>query len=184
VIFGHLTVTAAVLREARRLRPSLPIASGALLLGAYLPDILDKPIGLITGLAGRGYGHSLVVQAAVFALALFAFPRHRARVATVALGAAIHLLEDWVEPRVLWAPLLGPVPTLPLRGFLETLRRYYTSGSVQVRLEVVATVYWIAVGAVALRSHSRRAASRREAAHCRGSRALPLRRPGHGPGGE
>jgi membrane-bound metal-dependent hydrolase YbcI (DUF457 family) len=168
VIFGHLTVTAAAHREARRLRPSLPVSAGALLFGAYLPDLLDKPIGLVTGLASRGYGHSIAVQAVVVGLALAALPRHRARVATVALGAAIHLLEDWVEPRVLLAPLLGPVPLLPLRSFWESLRLYYTSGNIQVWLEIVATVYWFAVGAVALMSRCWPAAWRREATRCRG----------------
>jgi hypothetical protein len=150
VILGHLTVTAAVHREARRVWPSLPLGAGALLFGAYLPDLLDKPIELVSGLSGRGYGHSIVVQGVVLGLALMCLRRHRAVVGTIALGAAIHLVEDWVEARVLLAPLLGAVPFRPPRDFLESLRRYYTSASVFVGLEAAATVYWLGVAVARL----------------------------------
>jgi hypothetical protein len=155
LVLGHLTVTAAVHREVRRVWPSLPVALGALLLGAYLPDILDKPIGMITGLSGRGYGHSLVVQVPVFAAAFLLLPRHRATVRTLALGAVIHLIEDRVELRVLLAPLLGPIPFVPPTSLFGNVLRYYTTSSVLVWLEAAALAYWAAVG-VAVQIRRRR----------------------------
>jgi membrane-bound metal-dependent hydrolase YbcI (DUF457 family) len=147
MILGHLTVTAAGYRFVRKwIWPQPPISLGALLLGAYLPDLLDKPIALATGLSGRGYGHSIVVQAAVFGLLAVLLRRHRVLVAALALGSAIHLLEDWVPLTVLLAPLLGPVPEMPMMPLLQKIVVFYTSGTLQMWIEVLGTAYWILVG--------------------------------------
>jgi membrane-bound metal-dependent hydrolase YbcI (DUF457 family) len=147
MILGHLTVTAAGHRLlSGRLGPSLDVPLGPLLLGAYVPDLLDKPIAWLTGLSGRGYGHSLVLQLAVFALAFAVLGRYRLLLRAVALGAALHLLEDWVTLDVLLAPLLGPIPEMPQVPLLDKLLVFYTSGSPQMWLEVAALVYWSFVG--------------------------------------
>ena len=45
MILGHLTVTSAGHHLLRRwIWPSFPLAMGPLLVGAYLPDLLDKPL--------------------------------------------------------------------------------------------------------------------------------------------
>lgn len=168
MILGHLTVTAAGHHLIRhRLWPACPIALGPLLVGAYLPDLLDKPIAMFTGLAGRGYGHSLLVQAAFFALAWAALRRRRALLLPLALGALLHLLQDWVRLEVLLAPLLGPIPLQPMEPLLQKLVRFYTSGSPQMWLEAAAVGYWLGVGAVRgvargarRRSHQRMPSSR------------------------
>jgi membrane-bound metal-dependent hydrolase YbcI (DUF457 family) len=151
MILGHLTVTSALHREIRRRWwPSLPVALGPLLIGAYLPDLLDKPLAIVTGLAGRGYGHSLIVQVPVF-LALWALLRGRARlVGTLALGSLVHLIEDTVSPAVLLAPLLGPIPFQPMEPLLQKLAHFYTSGTVTMWIELAALAYWMAVGVAAL----------------------------------
>jgi hypothetical protein len=158
MVFGHLTVTAAAHREWRRLWPSVPVSLGALVVGAYLPDLIDKPIGFLTGLSGRGYGHSILVQLVLFAAAWPLLPRYRATVYTLAIGAMLHLIEDWPGLSVVLAPLLGPIPFMPPRGLLESILTFYRSGGVLVWIEVVAAVYWVTVG---LASRTRR--SRREA---------------------
>jgi len=148
MVLGHLTVTAAGHRSLRRrFTWAAAVPLGPLLFGAYLPDLLDKPTALLTGLSGRGYGHSLVLQLAFFALA-FALVRrpHRAALGAVALGSALHLLEDWVTLDVLLAPLLGPIPEVPMMPLLDKLLIFYTSGSVAMWLEVAALAYWSVVG--------------------------------------
>jgi membrane-bound metal-dependent hydrolase YbcI (DUF457 family) len=148
MIFGHLTVTAAGHRLLkRRLWPACPVPLGPLLVGAYLPDLLDKPLAMATGLAGRGYGHSVLVQAVLFALAWVALRRHRTLLVPLALGSLLHLLQDWVTLEVLLAPLLGAVPDQPMEPLWQKLARFYTSGSPQMWLEVAAIAYWLVVGA-------------------------------------
>lgn len=146
MVLGHLTVTAAghrLLRESVGAVARLPL--WPLLLGAYVPDLIDKPLNNVAGLSGRGYGHSLVVQAPAFALAWLLLARHRRAVVAVAIGAALHLLQDWVHLEALLAPLLGPIPQAPHWGFLENLLDFYRRGGPLVWLEVAALTYWLGV---------------------------------------
>src|SRR5271170_5816174 len=72
MVLGHLTVTAAAKDSLRRLGHPLPgLSMPLLLVGAYLPDLIDKPMAMAFGTSGRGYGHSLVIEGAVFALLWF-----------------------------------------------------------------------------------------------------------------
>src|SRR5262245_12502009 len=114
MIFGHLTVTAAVYHVvAPRGGPTRALPLAPLLLGAYLPDLLDKPIAIVTGLSGRGYFHSLVVEAVLVALLAWPLRRRRRVWAALGVGVLAHLLEDWVPLDVLLAPLLGSIPDTP-----------------------------------------------------------------------
>jgi hypothetical protein len=145
MVLGHLTVTAAGHRLLKRRFPELPVQLGLLLVGAYLPDLVDKPANMFFGLPGRSYGHSLVVQLTIFAASALLVPASRRVLAPLALGAAIHLLEDWPNQVVLLAPLLGPIPPAPRWSFWESLVRYYSSGGPQVWLEIAAVAYWVGV---------------------------------------
>ena len=147
MILGHLTVTAAVHDVVRRrLWPSIPLSLPLLVLGAYLPDLIDKPLALTIGLNGRGYAHSIVVQALVFGLSFWLLRRHRPVTVTLALGSLIHLLEDWPRLPILVAPLLGPIPHEEVAAFWARVLRYYGEGGIQVWLELAAVVYWLTVG--------------------------------------
>jgi membrane-bound metal-dependent hydrolase YbcI (DUF457 family) len=148
MVLGHLTVTTAARRLLGKRFPSISaIPLGPLLAGAYLPDLVDKPLNRLVGLAGRGYGHSLVVEGVTFGFLWLLLARHRVVVSAVALGVGAHLLEDWVNPRILLAPLLGPVPMAPRWAFVDSLLHFYRSGGPQVWLEIAAAAYWLAVGA-------------------------------------
>jgi membrane-bound metal-dependent hydrolase YbcI (DUF457 family) len=145
MVLGHLTVTSAGHRLAAKL-PRFVMPLAPLLLGAHLPDLVDKPLKMAFGLPGRAFGHSLVVEAAIFGLAALALPRSRRVLGPIALGVAIHLLEDWVEPVVLLAPLLGPLPPAASWSLLDSFMHFYSGGGPQVWLEVLAILYWLAVG--------------------------------------
>jgi membrane-bound metal-dependent hydrolase YbcI (DUF457 family) len=158
LVLGHLTVTAAGRRLlAQRYRAASRLALAPLLVGAYLPDIVDKSAALLVpGVPGRGFGHSLVVALPLFGLLALWLPARRLTVATLGLGVGLHLLEDWVEPVVLFAPLLGPIPPRPPWSLLESLLHFYTRGGLQVWLEAAALLYWIVVGLGRLLRISRR----------------------------
>src|SRR4051812_45818641 len=104
MVFGHLTVTAALHREARRRWTGFPLALGPLVFGAYLPDLVDKPLNMVFGLSGHSFGHSLVAQLIFFGLLLLFWRSRRALLGTVAIGAALHLFEDAEG----WHELLAP----------------------------------------------------------------------------
>jgi membrane-bound metal-dependent hydrolase YbcI (DUF457 family) len=145
MVLGHLTVTSAGRRLVQQRFPRFFVPLGPLLLGAYLPDLVDKPVSMLLSVPGRAFGHSLVVEGAVFGLAALALPRWRRILGPIGLGVALHLLEDWVPAVVLLSPLLGPIPPSPRWNFLESLVYFYSSGGPQVWVEVAATLYWIAV---------------------------------------
>jgi membrane-bound metal-dependent hydrolase YbcI (DUF457 family) len=151
MVLGHLTVTAAGHRIlGGRARWIAAVRLGPLLLGAYLPDLVDKPLNNLVGLSGRGYGHSLAVQVLALGMAWAFARRHRQTIQALALGAAVHLIEDWVEPVVLLAPFLGPVPYAPHWSFLDNLLGFYLRGGPPVWIEIAALCYWTAVGARSL----------------------------------
>lgn len=88
-----------------------------LFVGALLPDVIDKPLGLlllpdIYG-SGRLFGHSLLF---VLAIGLAGAWLHRARtrnwLLVLTFGAAMHLLLDamWRAPSVLFWPFVGSLP--------------------------------------------------------------------------
>lgn len=151
MVFGHLTVTAALHRETRRQWPSFPVALGALLFGAYLPDMVDKPISMLTGLSGHAYGHSLAMQALLFGLLLLVLQSHRGWLAAVAAGAALHLAEDAVTLKELWAPFTGPIPDSSPYDLLGNFAHFYSTFSPLLCLELMALLYWLVVGMKAAR---------------------------------
>ncbi|HPR42074.1 MAG TPA: metal-dependent hydrolase [Candidatus Methanofastidiosa archaeon] len=73
------------------------------IVGALLPDIIDKPLSLLSLGSGRGYAHTLLFMVLVLVLAY----RHKAM--ELAFGNAVHLSLDFMflEPRIFLWPLLG-----------------------------------------------------------------------------
>lgn len=85
-----------------------------LLLGALLPDIIDKPIGLgffrNTFSSGRIFSHTLLFPAALAALGTLVYRRYGKTCGiSLSLGAFAHLMLDkvWREPKTLFWPLGG-----------------------------------------------------------------------------
>lgn len=145
---GHLTVTYAVrgaaMGKAPALRPLYP-----LLLGAMLPDLVDKPLCLLAGWPPRGIAHSAVVLAIGFYLLFRLMPRHRILLAAVAAGAAFHLIEDWPYPHIFAWPLLGGWEYFPLQDIGENMLSFYRGEPHPYMLAVEAAswpfclYYWI-----------------------------------------
>ena len=85
-----------------------------LVLGSLLPDIIDKPIGLVifrdTFSSGRIFSHTLLFLS-LMALAGFWLFRRRAKtwLLVLSFGTCIHLILDqmWLERRTLLWPLYG-----------------------------------------------------------------------------
>ncbi len=145
---GHLTVTyaarGALKKQLPVLRPLYP-----LLLGALLPDVVDKPLAILFDYPGRCLAHSAVILALGFFILFRLMPRHRETLATVAVGAAFHLAEDWAQLNVLAWPLLGTWEYFPLQGIGENMLSFYRGEphpymfAVEVASWPLCLYYWL-----------------------------------------
>lgn len=90
-------------------RPN-PIDYRLVLLGSMLPDIIDKPVGVILLGNGRIFGHTLLFALGLLvAGGLLYSQRHKAWLLILGYGCAIHLVLDrmWQTPATLLWPLYG-----------------------------------------------------------------------------
>jgi len=112
LLFAHLGLTLAAGRFMRWADLAF------LALGSMLPDIIDKPLGLLafgTLAAGRTIGHTLLF---LLVLAALAFYLKDLRLASVSIGVLAHLVLDfmWQSPVILFWPLLGNFPIVREMG--------------------------------------------------------------------
>jgi hypothetical protein len=106
LLFAHLGLTLASGRFMRWTDLAF------LALGSMLPDIIDKPLGLLAfGMleAGRTICHTLMFLLVLAALAVYL---KDVRLASVSVGVLAHLTLDfmWKSPEILFWPLLGDFP--------------------------------------------------------------------------
>ena len=95
-----------------------------LALGSMLPDIIDKPLGLIvfgSPNMGRTLAHTLLF---LMLLAALSFYSQDIRFYSLTWGVLIHLSLDfmWNSPETLLWPLLGPFPGAPLLDTMSYLQ--------------------------------------------------------------
>ncbi len=113
LVFGHLGFTLlfafivfSLLKEKVDYR--------FILVGALLPDLLDKPIGeyifYSTFQNGRIFGHTMLFVFMLAGVGMLLNERYRAgAVEALALGSLLHIAEDrvWLTQGTLFWPLLG-----------------------------------------------------------------------------
>ncbi|MGA9099427.1 MAG: metal-dependent hydrolase [Methanotrichaceae archaeon] len=112
LLFAHLGLTLAAGRFVRW------VDLAFLALGSILPDIIDKPLGLIvfgTPAMGRTFAHALLFLLVLVTLAVYL---NDVRLASVSIGVSAHLILDfmWQTPVILFWPLLGAFPQAPEIG--------------------------------------------------------------------
>jgi hypothetical protein len=116
LIFGHIGITLGIFFLYSYFAPRLKtiIDPRYLAVGALLPDLIDKPLGMIVFAStisnGRMISHTLVFSITLYLIGLYLYnKRHDIRVITLATGSFFHLMEDqmWATPQTLFWPLLG-----------------------------------------------------------------------------
>ena len=116
LLFGHLGVTLGIFFFICMFIPPLItiIEPKYLALGALLPDLVDKPLGMIifasTISTGRMIGHTLLLSFTLLYIGLSLYEkRGDIRIMSLAAGTFFHLMEDqmWGDPRTLFWPFLG-----------------------------------------------------------------------------
>lgn len=118
LLFAHLGLTLAAGRFMRWADMAF------LALGSMLPDIIDKPLGLLafgTPAAGRTICHTLLF---VLVLATLAFYLKDLRLASVSVGVLAHLTLDfmWQSPVILFWPLFGNFPVVRELGVSDYIQ--------------------------------------------------------------
>jgi membrane-bound metal-dependent hydrolase YbcI (DUF457 family) len=114
LLFAHVGLALATARLYSRLDLLF------LALGSILPDIIDKPLGLLvfgSPNMGRTFAHTLLF---LLILAAISLRLRDIRLASLTWGVFIHLILDsmWNSPVILLWPLLGGFPSAP---YLDTL---------------------------------------------------------------
>jgi len=114
LLFAHVGLALASARFLSH------VSLAFLALGSMLPDIIDKPLGLIVFASpnmGRIVAHTLFFLMLLSALSFYS---RDIRLYSLTWGVLIHLSLDfmWNSPKTLLWPLLGPFPSAP---FLNTL---------------------------------------------------------------
>jgi len=124
MILGHLTTTTCLRQGLKNMGVSLPFLP--FLLGALFPDLIDKPLALMTDLPGRFSGHSIPVLTMVFIVLRIVLHKKRELAYAFFAGTLLHLVQD-IPIHVntaLW-PLWGPVEYTQSAGLLVNVRRFY-----------------------------------------------------------
>jgi membrane-bound metal-dependent hydrolase YbcI (DUF457 family) len=116
LLFGHIGITLGIFFVFSYFAPRLKtiIDPRYLAVGALLPDIIDKPVGMIifasTISNGRMISHTLLFAFTLFLIGLYFYSKKRdIIIITFASGTFFHLMEDqmWNTPATLFWPLLG-----------------------------------------------------------------------------
>jgi len=115
LLFGHIGVTLGIFFGLGIFIPRLRniIDPKYLAIGALLPDLIDKPIGMIifasTFANGRIIGHTLLFSLVLFLIGLHLYEKGDLRIISLTIGSFFHLMEDqmWASPKTLFWPLLG-----------------------------------------------------------------------------
>ena len=116
LLFGHIGVTLGIFFGLAFFIPQLRIIIDPtyLVIGSLLPDLIDKPLGMVifssTIANGRTIAHTLLFSFTLFLTGLYLYDkRGDIKVLTLASGSIFHLMEDqmWSSPRTLFWPIFG-----------------------------------------------------------------------------
>jgi inner membrane protein len=121
-----------------------------LLLGAVLPDIIDKPIGLLilkpSISAGHFFCHTALFALLLFVTAVICRGKTRKALFAVAIGVSFHLILDlsWNDPHTLFWPLLGvKFATGPAETVFDASRnaiRYFVNSPLYMWSELIGAI--------------------------------------------
>ncbi len=105
LLFGHIGITLGIAWLAES-KLKIKMDYRLIAVGSLLPDIIDKPVGMILLPLnnGRVIGHTLL-----FILILLLIGLKYRKSLFLSFASLLHLIEDemWREPQTLFWPLLG-----------------------------------------------------------------------------
>lgn len=165
LIFGHIGVTLGIFFGLGIFIPRLrTIDPKYLAIGSLLPDLIDKPIGMIIFASifanGRIISHTLLFILFLFLVGLYIYKKKKdIKVLTLASGSFFHLMEDhmWTTPNTLFWPLLGlkfPKSQIDSTGVNYLMRLFKNSFTFQISISsapemlgmgiiIILTLHWL-----------------------------------------
>jgi inner membrane protein len=132
-------------RHHEHRKKAIPIDYRLILIGALLPDLIDKPLGLLGFGGGRALAHTLVFTLFIAFAGLYLYWRQgKPWLLFLAFGSLVHLILDqmWLTPRVLFYPLYGwafPVTDFS-HWFEDMLHELLTDPTVYIPEIIGATI--------------------------------------------
>lgn len=144
--FLHLIVPALIF-EIPQLRERLKWERFYVLLGALLPDIIDKPLLVFFQISGRGFAHTPFYMAILMILLLF-ITRRRNIVGALSFGILCHLLLD-----IPYIPWLAPFVEYDF-GYLEDpLAGWWYTLTHNRLIQITEIISLVSFGLIAIRYH-------------------------------
>jgi len=166
LLFGHIGVTLGVFFGLGIFLPRLKtiIDPKYLTIGTLLPDLIDKPLGMVifasTITTGRMIGHTLLFSLLLLLVGLYLYEKKRdVRIISLSTGSLFHLIEDqlWKSPQILFWPLQGlsfPKDTIDYVGleqvsmlFKKSFTLHFSHSSTPEILGlgviVILTLHWL-----------------------------------------
>jgi hypothetical protein len=123
MVLGHIANTYVVQNVAKRY--NLEFNLYFLLFGAYLPDLIDKPLNILFQLPGRGIAHSVIIQALLFSPLIYSLPKYRKTFLSVWFGCILHLIQDTIALSIAFWPVVGSLSDYRRFSFGESFYTYY-----------------------------------------------------------
>ena len=123
MILGHYANTYVVQNLAKRY--NIEFSLYFLIFGAYLPDLIDKPLNMLFQLPGRGIAHSVIIQALLFIPLIYLFPKQRRISISVWFGCILHLIQDTIALTIAFWPIVGSLSDYRRFSFSESFYTYY-----------------------------------------------------------
>jgi len=142
MILGHYVNTYVVHNVVRKYNIELNLY--ALLFGAYLPDLIDKPLNIFFQLPGRGIAHSAIIQAFLFMPPIYLLPRHKKIFLSIWSGCILHLIQDSIALSIAFWPLLGDLSDHRRFSITESFYSFYIEMKYPYTLliEAVSFIIW------------------------------------------
>lgn len=116
VILGHAGITTGIIKlyEKAAHKPSASIDYRVVMIGSLLPDLIDKPLGMVffrnTFHNSRLFAHTLLFSAVLFMIGLILLKRRQnGKLLLLSVCCLIHLALDamWQYTAILFWPFIG-----------------------------------------------------------------------------
>jgi inner membrane protein len=163
IALGAATVVAGIANKQEKVSWFVSLTkymdARLLMVGAMLPDIIDKPVGQYffreTFENGRIFSHTLLFLLILTGIGFYLLKAHRqAWMLTLAAGTAMHLILDqmWTVPRTLFWPLMGfQFPPENLEVWATEIVNAVTSNPQTYIPEVIGLVILLWFGVVVIK---------------------------------
>jgi len=146
MILGHVTTTTCLHQGFKNTGVSLPYLP--FLLGALFPDLIDKPLALMTDLPGRFSGHSILILTMVFIVLRIVLHEKRELAYAFFAGTLLHLVQDIpIDINTALWPLWGPVEYTQSAGPFVNVRRFYVEINMPIQwtIEMISFPWCLAI---------------------------------------